>query len=237
MNKNIFLIFIINLNLNSSELSHQATTPKPGNSGNWVAIMRHGEADHNLRRVANSNPQSPKYFQSNLTQEGVDKVKGSAHKLREKRQFNKDSVEQTYTSPLPRTQQTTEILVEEGVSSPKRIIVDERLIEIQMGDREGEAHKALTDSWDHSDFESYNGESPELVKERIKSFFEDFIKRVKDKQSSLDPKNRYIIVTHGTPAKELIQILTGKELRLRPGQAKVYPINHALSVREEKQGE
>lgn len=163
-----------------------------------IIIMRHGEGTHNIELFHSSNPDHPNYRPAYLTEKGKEQVQETAEQLRSLG-FSKDTISVAFVSPLPRTQQTAQILVEQGVLAADAIVFDKRLIEVQMGDREGRYCSEFPEShWDHSSALLYHGETIEQVLERMKDIFNE----VKSMHS--DTKH-ILLITHGTPALKLLE--------------------------------
>ncbi len=86
-------------------------------NGNKLYFVRHGEADHNLKQITNSDP----HDLSNLTEQGIEQAKNVAAKLKE------EGITMIYSSPFPRAMQTAEIIAAElGL----QVKTDERIREL-----------------------------------------------------------------------------------------------------------
>lgn len=182
--------------------------------GNLV-LIRHGEGTHNIESLYNSNPSHENYRPADLTPKGREQVAECARDLKEKG-FCDENISLVVVSPLPRTKQTVEILRDSGLFSKKKVKVDPRVIEVQMGDREGHPYFHYTkDSWDHSGAEGYNGESDEQVKERMLDLYRELMLQ--------SFSGSVLVVTHGTPAKMLIEYLTGEPKKLKTAGFSILP--------------
>ena len=173
-----------------------------------IIIIRHGQGTHNLEGLYNSNPNNPNYTVANLTEEGKKQVERSAKKLLSYG-INKNNVSKIYVSPLPRTVQTAEILIKNGVASSDKMLIDKRLIERQTGSREGHISKEFNYdeiNGDYSKAHSYGGETAEDVRRRISAFHTEIKK--------LGKNQNIVVVTHETPSSELINIISGKNTHL-----------------------
>ncbi len=187
-----------------------ATKPAPNQQ---LIIIRHGEAVNNTEGVYNSNPDHPNYMLVNLTAEGKKQVARTALRLLAEG-FDKENIVAVYVSPLPRTKQTADVLVQSGLISRDKIIIDKRLIEIQVGNLEG---KPVFPTWDPSYVKKYNAESAEHLMARIQDFYNDILKKY--------PTGNIMAVTHAPPAQDLIELTTGqKGVIIDPGQAIVVPL-------------
>lgn len=96
---------------------------KRTSSGNTYFLMRHGESDNNVADLVcygiNDN--------CHLTEKGKTQVIDRAENLK------KEGIDCIYTSPLPRTRESAEILRKELGLPEDRLIVDERLREANTG--------------------------------------------------------------------------------------------------------
>lgn len=96
-------------------------------SNNRYFVMRHGEAELNVKRIVNSDSS----VKNPLTDLGREQARESAQTLKDK------GIDLVIASPLPRTQQTAEIVRAELGLSTDSLITDERLREIDFGEHEG----------------------------------------------------------------------------------------------------
>lgn len=177
-----------------------------------LIVIRHGEADNNIEKVYNSSPDNANYKPVNLTDAGKQTVKKTANELLADG-FNDNNIIAVFVSPLPRTQQTADILVQQGLVSKDKIHLDKRLIELNAGDLEG---KPTLPVWKTSFSSEYNAESEEHVKARVKEFYESLVTQF--------PQGNIIVVTHGLPSQNLIEDATHQVVKLNPGEAKVVPL-------------
>ncbi len=93
-------------------------------SGNKYFLMRHGEAENNIKSIWDSVITST----VKLTDKGIDQVKDSAIGLKDK------NIDLIICSPLLRTKMTAELVAETIGYDKSQIIFDERLREINPGD-------------------------------------------------------------------------------------------------------
>lgn len=183
------------------------TIPKEASAKN-IIIVRHGESEHNVLDIYNSNPRHPQYQPSHLTPEGIRKTIETSHQLIDQG-FNPSTIDAVYVSPLPRTQETAHILAREGLFSIENIIVDARLLELQVGDLEG---KPIIRPWDNSLGDKYHTEPDQMIRKRLKNFIECI-------QHDAHSKN-IVIVTHGVIAQRLMMMMDIKDAkRLDPGES------------------
>jgi broad specificity phosphatase PhoE len=177
-----------------------------------LIVIRHGEAGNNIEKVYNSNPENPKYKIFNLTEAGILTTHKTAKDLIAQG-FSNDNIAAVFVSPLPRTKQTADILVQQGLVSKDKIILDKRLIELNAGDLEG---KPTFPNWKPSFSLEYHAESEEQVKNRVKEFYDSILSKY--------PQGNILVVTHALASQDLIELVTHKIVKLNPGEAKVVPL-------------
>lgn len=177
--------------------------------------MRHAEAEHNLRNRYNADPLHPRYVPVNLTAHGRKQVVNAAASLRE-RGVRVEDIDHARVSPLPRTRQTAEILVTEGLLLPSHLIIETRLTEIRMGDREGMLYGAEELQSHHPQAPKYHGESDEQVCARLAHLVEEL--------RAASPRGHVLFVTHGYPALELLDILGRGREQLTMGGFELIPM-------------
>lgn len=181
-----------------------------------LLIIRHGEGTHNIHKVYNSNPSHPQYKPAFLTEKGRAQVRATAAKLIAQG-FNDEDIAAVIVSPLPRAKQTAEILQDSGLFNKHKISIDFKLIEVQAGDREGKPHSDFPgDPWNVSQAESYFGENDRQVRERIQNLIADLMQTHKE--------GHILLVTHGTPALEIIKLFKNEKVRLNTAEAKILSI-------------
>jgi len=131
---------------------------------NTYTIMRHGQSDHNVKRLISSHPDNPDH----LTEVGKSTVRERAEELKSKK------IDYIFASDFVRTKETTVIVAEIlGIGSDS-IIYDERLRETNFGDLNNHPRE---DTWKifSSDEERFvrrypNGENFSDVKRRVSEF-------------------------------------------------------------------
>src|ERR1700722_13991105 len=174
-----------------------------------LIVIRHGEAGNNIEKVYNSNPENPNYKTFNLTEAGILTTQKTAKDLIAQG-FSNDNIAAVFVSPLPLTKQTADILVQQGLVSKDKIILDKRLIELRAGDLES---KSTFPEWKPSFAKDYHAESEEQVKNRIKKFYDSVLDQY--------PQGNIIVVTHALPFQDqLIELVTHQIVKLNPGEAK-----------------
>jgi 2,3-bisphosphoglycerate-dependent phosphoglycerate mutase len=178
-----------------------------------LIIIRHGQARSNVENMFNSNPLSPNYTVSHLTETGRKEVLDTSARLRAEG-FNNDNIQAVYVSPLPRTQETADLLAESGLFALDKIIVDKRLIELQAGDLEG--NKMLA-KWNDDEAKKYHAETTEEVDKRVGEFLSDI--------KSMHPKGNIVVVTHNAVAIELQYLLSKQKIPFGLAEAKILPFS------------
>ncbi len=166
-------------------------------SGNQYFVMRHGEAENNVKNVASSDI-NDKY---SLTELGKKQVKESAVELKSKK------ITKIFASPFTRTRQSAEIVSQELGLSTEQIIFDDQLKEFNFGNFSGRPFA------DYLNFEEKNmlaygdpiagGESYLEAKRR----FGNFIYGLETKFSN----ESILIVTHGIGPEVLAAIVVGAD--------------------------
>lgn len=177
-----------------------------------LIVIRHGEAGNNIEKVYNSNPANPNYKIFNLTEAGIQATQKTAKDLMAQG-FSNNNIVAVFVSPLPRANQTADVLVQEGLVSKDKIISDKRLIELNAGDLEG---KPVFPTWEPSFAKDYHAESEEQVKNRVKEFYDSILDQY--------PQGNIIVVTHALAAQDIIELIIHKIVKLNPGEAKVVPL-------------
>jgi len=177
-----------------------------------LIVIRHGEAGNNVEKVYNSNPENPNYKPFNLTDSGIRAITKTAKDLLAKG-FSNNNIAAVFVSPLPRTRQTADILVKQGLVSKDKIIIDKRLTELNAGDLEG---KPTFPEWKSSFAKDYHAESEQQVKNRVKEFYDSILRQY--------PTGNIIVVTHALASQDLIELVTHQVVKLNPGDAKEIPL-------------
>lgn len=96
-------------------------------SGNRYAVMRHGEAEHNVAGILDSTNEK----KWPLTERGRAQAKESAESLADM------NITRIYASPFARAQETAQIVAKELGIPESAIYTDERLRELNFGDLSG----------------------------------------------------------------------------------------------------
>ena len=155
---------------------------KRTSSGNFYFLMRHGESDNNVQQMVcygiNDN--------CHLTENGKRQVKESAAFLR------REGIELIFASPVPRARESAEIVREELGLSAERLIVDDRLREVDTGVfnlRPVKEYRAFFSSTiEKFEKRPEGGENLEEMKTRLAEFLYEVDAKYRGK--------RILIVTH-----------------------------------------
>ena len=156
---------------------------KRSSNGYW--IMRHGQAESNVRSICSTDPERQK--ENHLTETGREAALASAKELKDA------GIELVIASPFTRTRETVEIVAKELGLSASQIIFDDRLREIAVGALDGasvEEYRAFY----ASDAERFTkapegGETLADVKRRVGSLLYELETRYH--------ATRILIVSHG----------------------------------------
>ena len=170
---------------------------------NTIFLIRHGQTTWNRAGRLQGQADSP------LTLLGTQQVEAIGKKLREIIEAKKHCF---WSSPLGRTKQTTSIICDQINFNYDDVVFDERLVEITLGDRDGyKSWKALFEDFpedmarrekDPWNFCHPNGESSQMVSERVQPFMEKIV----------NLEGIHVVVTHGVVSK----IFRGMYLNLSP---------------------
>ena len=170
-------------------------------------IVRHGETDWNKQRRVLGWSKTP------LNQKGISQAHRLAHLL------SPLKIDALYTSPLPRTLQTAEIL---GASLGTQPISEHSFTEANIGGWEGLFWKDLADDKVRKDYYNRpttarppNGETFSEVQARAVSGIEKLLKK--------DPHGSFMIVTHA----DLVRCMLSHYLRVDIRIVRKFWIEHA----------
>ena len=152
---------------------------------NGYFIMRHGQADHNLKHIVDCDPTD----NSHLTDEGKKQVTASAANLKD------THFDYIFGSDFACTKETGAIVADIFGVDSRNIIYDERLREINAGDLQGKTdtqfYTILGDGDDKLTRTPEGGESLISVRERMMGFIGDIESRYEGKT--------ILIVSHDYP--------------------------------------
>ncbi|MFZ2303701.1 MAG: class I tRNA ligase family protein [Minisyncoccia bacterium] len=188
-------------------------------SGNKYIAMRHGEAESNVKSIVSSKINGSNAY--GLTEKGRASAEEAGKKLKEKR------IDIIITSPFVRTKETAEIVAGAIGFDTSKIIVDERIKEIDTGIFDGkliaEYRGHFVSVSDKLTKRPEGGENLLDVKRRVMSLISELETEYKDKT--------ILIVTHEYPIWMLIagvegagisrsvEIKDGKEDFVKTGEA------------------
>ncbi len=162
---------------------------------NRYVVMRHGEAEHNVKNIMISDVNAPYH----LTEKGKASVIEKANDLKER------NIDLIIASPLIRTQETAR-LVADTIGYSDEIIIDDRIRELGFGDLEGKSYEEyrsfFRNSFDnHADVSLPNGECMMDIRKRVGEFLYDI-------DSKYEGKN-ILVITHDGPAKICLAVADG----------------------------
>lgn len=170
---------------------------KKTTSNNHFFIARHGQAENNAKNITDSNPQST----NGLTEVGRQQV-AELLKL-----IKKENIAQIYVSPYLRTRQTAEILAEGLGFEKDKIIIDDRLSELDFGDLSGQPFADfLTHEEKHLKYfedKLPNGESYLDAKRRFGEFLYDVNSRYQNEN--------ILVVSHGIALEVIKAVIEGAD--------------------------
>ncbi|AMO55252.1 hypothetical protein GZ77_11240 [Endozoicomonas montiporae] len=174
-----------------------------------LIICRHGEAEQNAGGWYNSNPDHPGYIEAHLTSKGVCQVRQLGWLL-QSIGVAADSVCQVFASPLPRTCESAQNVMDVLKVPEQKLTTERKLIESQVGDRESQ----LVDRYNDIDFwfpdspESFNGETRGTIKSRMVDACVDIYQHYRTCDGYV------LLFSHGAPIYLLLEALTGTGERL-----------------------
>ncbi|HVW82807.1 MAG TPA: class I tRNA ligase family protein [Candidatus Paceibacterota bacterium] len=164
-------------------------------SGNKYWVMRHGEAEHNVRGLASCDPHAA----FPLTEKGKAEARAAGQKLRGK------GISQIYASPLERARETAQVVAQELGIAKESIRHDERLREFDFGELDGkpiEEFTAFRRSHAYTDSVP-GGASYQEVKNRFGAFLYELEKQ--------QQRENILVVTHGAGLETLEAVISGAD--------------------------
>jgi len=174
-----------------------------------IILYRHGTSDHNVTNTHDCNILS----RSLLTENGYKTLRTNTLGLVDyiKKKYGGIRFGDIYSSPLVRCVMTssyvTGILYDnEMLYDDFQVIVDSKLMEVNMGDLNGLVTN--DNGWDFSNGREYNGETEKDVYNRIEKFY---------KSKTYKNKHDFIVFSHGEPIRELFRYITGEEYKPKRG--------------------
>ena len=156
-----------------------------------IIFLRHGQAKNNIERILTGRtPGVP------LTEKGIDQAEKAAKFLEHM------NISAIYSSPIERAKHTAEIV---GKHNSIDVIIDDRLIELDMGKFTGVPYDEIFTSHGNVFMKFYNGEL-EIAHNGVETFSE-VKKRILDIVDHVienHPDQNVVLVTHMDPIKAML---------------------------------
>ncbi len=156
-----------------------------------IIFLRHGQAKNNLERILTGRtPGVP------LTEKGIDQAEKAAKFLEHM------NISAIYSSPIERARHTAEIV---GKHNSLDVIIDDRLIELDMGKFTGVPYDEIFTSHGNVFMKFYNGEL-EIAHNGVETFSEvkKRILGIVDHVIENHPDQNVVLVTHMDPIKAML---------------------------------
>ncbi|MDO8659990.1 MAG: class I tRNA ligase family protein, partial [Candidatus Parcubacteria bacterium] len=170
--------------------------------GNKYFVMRHGEAESNVKDSMHGVVSSREDGVDHLTKNGKEQVLSAVEKLKDKK------FDVILVSPLMRTRETFAVLKENLDFKDTQIIFEKRLGELRAGDFEGkpwdEYHKMFKDERTRFLNPIDHGESVMDVKKRVGDFLYELEEKYENKN--------ILIISHGSPLWMLYAVASGYDV-------------------------
>ena len=156
-----------------------------------VIFLRHGQAKNNIERILTGRtPGVP------LTEKGINQADQAAKFLEHM------NISAIYSSPIERAKHTAEIV---GKHNSLDVIIDDRLIELDMGKFTGVPYDEIFSSHGNVFMKFYNGEL-EIAHNGVETFSE--VKKrvlgIVDHVIENHPDQNVVLVTHMDPIKAML---------------------------------
>jgi probable phosphoglycerate mutase len=156
-----------------------------------IIFLRHGQAKNNIERILTGRtPGVP------LTEKGIDQAEKAAKFLEHM------NISAIYSSPIERARHTAEIV---GKHNSLDVIIDDRLIELDMGKFTGVPYDEIFTSHGNVFMKFYNGEL-EIAHNGVETFSE--VKKrvlgIVDHVIEKHPDQNVVLVTHMDPIKAML---------------------------------
>jgi probable phosphoglycerate mutase len=156
-----------------------------------IIFLRHGQAKNNIERILTGRtPGIP------LTEKGIDQAEKAAKFLEHM------NISAIYSSPIERAKHTAEIV---GKHNSIDVIIDDRLIELDMGKFTGVPYDEIFTSHGNVFMKFYKGEL-EIAHNGVETF-SDVKKRILgivDHVIENHPDQNVVLVTHMDPIKAML---------------------------------
>lgn len=128
-----------------------------------IYFVRHGESEANVRKVFAGQRDNSK-----LTTIGKEQAKLIGRRIHD----SNLSIQKIYTSPLLRTKETTEIIIQNAKLKNVEVLFDERIAEYDMGDITGMPIRHVKSEELVS---AKNAENPELFMNRVHELLNELL--------------------------------------------------------------
>ena len=156
-----------------------------------IIFLRHGQAKNNIERILTGRtPGVP------LTEKGIEQAEKAAKFLEHM------NISAIYSSPIERAKHTAEIV---GKHNSLDVIIDDRLIELDMGKFTGVPYDEIFSSHGNVFMKFYNGEL-EIDHNGVETFAEvkKRILGIVDHVIEKYPDQNVVLVTHMDPIKAML---------------------------------
>ncbi len=188
-----------------------------------LVVMRHGEGEHNVQGVFSGLTKEEGGVDHQLTDEGRSEVSKTAERLLE-RGINRETVSLMLVSPMQRTRETAQILIDRGVCSHEAMIIDPRIREYLFGEWEGQAKQGTFSSWaeEVDACIQVGGETLQEIFKRTQSAI-DFVK------GQAFEKKHVILVTHGAIASTILNFY-GEPTNIHTAEARILSLEEIAKL-------
>ena len=185
-----------------------SASEKPAAGLRKIIIIRHAQSLGNVRQRYTTHPANPGYFPAPLTSQGLEQAHDLGRSLK-KAGFTARNIDAVLVSPLPRTTTTAHILADEMGLDKNRIVFDDRLIERNLGQRDGMLYTRFpeADHWYPANPEAFGGETSEQVQARVLAVWERAV--------ALPGNGHVLIISHGQPIHSLTGAVSGQGHRIK----------------------
>lgn len=171
-----------------------------------IFVIRHAQSQGNVTGQYSTHPANPSYIPVSLTNRGYEQAEALGIELKELGIEGK-KIAHIVSSPLPRALETAKSVAKQVGFPLDKILLDERLMERNLGARDGYPYKDFSgDHWYPDDPESFHGETSGQVQVRMKAAWEEAV--------SLSEGGDVLIISHGQPIHSLTETLTGNGQRI-----------------------
>ncbi|KKS82181.1 MAG: Isoleucine-tRNA ligase [Candidatus Wolfebacteria bacterium GW2011_GWC1_43_10] len=164
-------------------------------SSNCYLLLRHGQAESNIKKIVNCDPKEKD--KDHLT------LKGRVHVEKLARKLKKEKINLIFSSDFHRTKETAEIIAKE--TGIKKIVFDKRLREMNFGKFHGhntaDYHILIPSYEDKFSKSPLGGENLEKVAQRVWDFIRAVEKKYKNKT--------VLLVSHEYPIWIISSVLNG----------------------------